>query len=295
MLEHPVFFEAGGEQLFGIVTTTSGSSGSTSVVVLGGGKTASTVTGRNSIFAKIARASAQMGFSAVRFDYHGVGDSTGQAHQSLERPAVRDLIGAAGVLRSTKEDRLVLIGSCFGARTALAGASHLANVDGIIMLSPPIRDYASAERRTEGWSARDYARALVRPRTLLGGSSPVTFRRYVSYLRTGARVGYRRLRSSLSRRRNPTPWVSSSFVESLRSAAASGIRFLFVYGVDDENLQDLEAARAGELGNVLDGFRDSVEVRVIPGRVHGFATIELQERVISIVSDQLMLWRKAGP
>lgn len=290
--EEPIFFDAAGEQLFGIWTAPAGGESRTGVIVLGGGKTASTVTGRNAIFATIARTAAGLGFPALRFDYHGIGDSTGEARQSQDEPPVGDLVGAVAFLRERGPERWLMVGSCYGGRTALSGASRIGDVGGIVMLSPSLRDYASSERKTEGWSVSDYARAIVRPRTLLGGTEPITTRRYLRFLRTGARVAARRARVKLTDRRDPTPWVSGAFLGSLAAAIDAGIPILLLYGDRDENLEDFRAAQAGRLAMLLRGAGAQVEVVVIPGRVHGFATIEVQERVAELVAERLTAWRE---
>lgn len=294
--EEPLFFASGSETLFGIrsapAPTHAGAASATDgLVVLGGGKTPSTVTGRNAIFARLARAGAQQGMHAIRFDYHGVGDSTGSAHQRLDRPAVDDLVGAGAVLRSFGAERLFLVGSCYGGRTALSGAAAVGDVAGILMLSPPLRDFASSERVTKDWSAMDHLKAIVRPRTLIGGTEPITPRRYLRFLATGARVALRRVSDSTRRGGDPTPWVSPAFLEPLAEAIAAAIPITIVYGEEDGDLVDFRDAHAGRLGELLGRAGSRVEVVVLPGRVHGFATLDMQDVVARVMVERLRVWR----
>lgn len=291
-LEVPLFFQAGGNTLFGVLTRPK-AGGDAAVIVLGGGMTPSTSTGRNRIFVTLSRHVASLGYHAFRFDYHGIGESTGESTIRLDRPFVDDLVGAIGTVAERGIERYVLVGSCFGARTALAAGGRLSGIRGAVLLAPPLRDFALSERRTDGWKARDYLEVVFHPRRLVGGDERVTMRRYLRFARSGALVAIRRLRRRLTRTRDEHPWVSGRFLEGVASLVERGIPMLFLYGTDDESYPDFEEARRGRLGEILQRASGSVEIAVVPGQVHGFTQTDTQSVIVSTVGSWIS--RVTGP
>ena len=121
--ETPFYFPVGDETLFGILTEPSGDPSGTVAVLLRGAAQGPSA-GRNQASARMCRRFAEEGMHAVRFDYRGVGDSTGTVERfRLDQPFEDDLKGATGWLRDRGMDRFALVGTCFGARTALACAA----------------------------------------------------------------------------------------------------------------------------------------------------------------------------
>ena len=286
LTEVPVFFPSGEDTLFGVITDPR-TPGDLAVIELGGGYTPSTSIGRNGIFVTLARRAASLGFTVLRFDYHGIGESTGRSTIRLDRPFVVDLLSAAEVIRGRGSKEMVLVGSCFGARTAMAGGGKVDGIAGAVLLAPPLRDYALSERRTEGWSARQYLDALIHPRSLVGKGDALTIRRYLRFLRSGARVVFRRLGRAIRPRRDVPRWMSDAFIRGMEDLVATGIPILLVYGTNDDSLPDFEEARRGKLGTVIDRGGSSVTVQILPGAVHGFNDAAAQSRVIDTVDSWL--------
>jgi pimeloyl-ACP methyl ester carboxylesterase len=277
------FFPADGEELFGVLTAPASSPGRSCVVVLGGGQTASTSTGRNRVFVTLARHLVTRGFHAFRFDYHGIGDSTGASTFRLDRPFVHDLEGAIGFLRTHDIDRFVLVGSCFGARTAMAAGHRVDGVEAVVLLAPPLRDFALSERKTDGWSVRDYLSALLRPQRLVGGSENVSVRRYLRFLRSGGRVVVRRLRRRLLGSDGELAWVSPHFLNGIASLVDRRIPTLILYGTEDESYPDFLQAKAGRLGRLLARAGSRVRTQVVEGQVHGFTQAQAQSTIVETV------------
>ncbi len=290
--EEPLFFRAGRETLFGVFSRPRASIESPAVVILGGGGTTPTATGRNRFFVALCRRLAGLGYHTLRFDYHGLGDSTGSAEFRLDRPFIEDLRGSLNVITERGISSFALVGSCFGARTALTAAPSLAGLRGLVLLAPPIRDYGLSEPRTVGWRWRDYAIAAVQPRRLLGSGEKMTPRRYVRFARSGVRFVLRRLRQRL-RGTHETSWVSRRFLEPLSSVAATGIPILLLYGTEDEEYRDLEAARVGPLGTILTSW-PNVEVKTLEGQVHGFTRVDSQGPTMDVIVDQIVRNVPAG-
>lgn len=89
-------------------------------------------------FAQLAGTLAQAGFPALRFDYHGMGDSAGGCGEADRVEAWLDSIAAA--VREAKAlagvSRVALVGVRLGATLAACAASRLGGVDSLVMWAP---------------------------------------------------------------------------------------------------------------------------------------------------------------
>jgi pimeloyl-ACP methyl ester carboxylesterase len=283
--EGPFFFPAGGEKLFGVVTRPEGDEHSgPAVIVLGGGGTTPTATGRNRFYVTLCRRLARLGHVALRFDYHGLGDSTGSSEFRLDRPFIDDVEGAVSSLADSGVDRYVLVGMCFGARTALSAAPGLPDVAGLVLLAPPVRDFALSEPKTAGWRIRDYAIAAFRPSSLLGTGERLTLRRYLRFAASGIRIVVRRAKDLVPGGGAGPSWVSRRFLGPLTTVTERGIPVLLLYGTDDEEYRDFRSALDAGLGTILEGM-PTVEVATLDGQVHGFTRVASQEPTMDAVID----------
>ena len=156
-----------GNALFGVLTTPTGPANGLTLVMLQGGAWIPSM-GRNAVSTRIAREQAARGFRAFRFDYHGVGESVGDPPTfRMDNLFVDDLRAAVDWLRTQGCSDFVLMGTCFGARTALAGAPSIPGVRGCALYPPPIRDFAPGQ----GWVTRPtswYLSRALRLRVLKG-------------------------------------------------------------------------------------------------------------------------------
>ena len=91
--ETPVFIHAGEETLSGILGFPARDSSGLGVIVLAGGWRG-TSAGRNRVMVRLCRRLMASGFHTLRFDYAGVGESTGTQKLTLADPSVEDLLGA---------------------------------------------------------------------------------------------------------------------------------------------------------------------------------------------------------
>lgn len=131
--EFPVYVPAGDHRLSGVVCAPA-SGGDLGAVLLAGSDSGR--THRNRMWVRAARGLAERGVPSLRVDYRGAGDSTGTARFDSEEPYAEDVVAAAGFLeRATGVSRLVLVGSCFGGRSALAAAAALPEAVGVVAFS----------------------------------------------------------------------------------------------------------------------------------------------------------------
>ena len=288
--ESVAFFPAGDEQLLGILTRPTVAPLGIGFVILAGGATPISPN-RNRLSVRLCRTLAGMGYHAVRFDYHGAGESTGSVGVvSLAEPHVDDLKGVIAWLETEGVRRVVLAGSCLGSRTALAHAPDVEGLEGLILMSLPLQDMTQGDRAAmkaaREWSLARYLRKALRPSTLRGLLDP---RKRVIY----RRFARTRVQAVGSRRRSANAgYAGPSVLRPLASLARRRVPVLFLYGDRDGFYDEFVADRADqELGRVLDAAGDAFEVREIAGQVHGFTTLAVQEAVV----DEVCRWLEPDP
>lgn len=139
--ERPLVFDCGGEPLVGIVHRCAGGAArDVGVVVVVGGPQYR--VGSHRQFVLMARALAAAGFSVLRFDYRGMGDSGGKIRtfESVDtdiRAAVDALLAASPNLRG-----VVLWGLCDAASAVLMYCSEDPRVLGVALANPWVRTQA---------------------------------------------------------------------------------------------------------------------------------------------------------
>jgi len=192
--ERPFFFECAGDQLLGIVSLPEDAALPTVgvLIVVGGPQYRA---GSHRLFVKLARHAAEQGVAAMRFDYRGMGDATGDM-RSFE--SVNDDLGAA--MRAFQEQvpslqRIVLWGLCDGASAACMYAPHDARVAGLILLNPWVHtlEGAAQTKLRHYYLQRVFSAALWRK--LMSGQVP-SLRPFLTQISTLLRMRLQRLLGS---------------------------------------------------------------------------------------------------
>lgn len=137
--EFPVVFSSDGENLVGIVHP--GNNSENGVLIAVGGPQYR--VGSHRQFLLLARYLAGYGTSVMRFDFAGMGDSTGH-HVGFENtfPQIRD---AASVFEASCSNvrRLVVWGLCDAASTIAMHAHEDTRVTGMVLVNPWVRSETS--------------------------------------------------------------------------------------------------------------------------------------------------------
>ena len=134
-VEVPAVFDCAGQTLLGIVHPAEHASSTGVVIVVGGPQYR---VGSHRQFVCTARSLASAGYSVLRFDYRGMGDSEGEQRtfDSVAddiRSAVDYLAAAQGV------KQIVLVGLCDAASACWIYCSSDPRVRGLILLNPWVR------------------------------------------------------------------------------------------------------------------------------------------------------------
>jgi exosortase A-associated hydrolase 1 len=143
--EQPLTFACQGEQLVGILSPAAAPATRGVLVVVGGPQYRA---GSHRQFTLLARQLAAHGIPTLRFDYRGMGDSSGAArHFEMVDEDLRAAIDAfQAAVPGLRE--VVLWGLCDGAAAALYYAHRDARVVGLVLLNPWARSAAGLARAT---------------------------------------------------------------------------------------------------------------------------------------------------
>jgi pimeloyl-ACP methyl ester carboxylesterase len=285
--ERAAFVPVGDDAVLAVLTRPPGAPRGVAVVILPGGWTG-TGTGRNRLLVRMGRQLAADGFHAVRFDYRGVGDSTGAdvVRWSLEELFVDDLEAVLQWTYREAAERCITGGVCFGARTALAAAARDPRVHGLVLISVPARVDIDTGlgHLANRFTTLEMARRGLRPsalRNLL----------HHDVRRTYLRAGKAKVRALAARRLEPDgngSGLDPNLVPELEAVLARGAPVLMMFGTEDAEYQVFQHQRRGRLGEVLEQAGDLVEVRVLPGQLHAFSRLEVQETVLEALRDWVL-------
>jgi uncharacterized protein len=143
--EEAVGFPCEGEQLLGILARPERPSKLGVVIVVGGPQTR---VGSHRQFALLSRALATAGYATFRFDYRGMGDSTGE-QRSFEMVSLDIRAAIDGFQAACPEvSRIALWGLCDAASAALlyCGDKYDSRIAGLCLLNPWVRSETTLAR-----------------------------------------------------------------------------------------------------------------------------------------------------
>jgi pimeloyl-ACP methyl ester carboxylesterase len=164
--EIPVTFLNGKEKLFGILHYPLNAELNEIPMIIFLHGSAGYRIGPHQLFVRMARFLARQGYACLRFDFRGKGYSEGVRENTSYRSMLSDLDTVIQSVNNIyKPTRIILVGICSGARTAL---SYIKNgkqtVHSLIELSSPLlwqtNEMSTATSRTKGMIT-DYTRKAM--------------------------------------------------------------------------------------------------------------------------------------
>jgi pimeloyl-ACP methyl ester carboxylesterase len=272
-LEKPVVFQSE-ERLVGVVDEPAGEPKGMGVVFLHGW--AGYRGGPHRMFVETARRLSAAGYHALRFDFRGRGDSTGEVGATDLDGMIEDARAARRYLMEQEGvGSAYWLGICSGGNVALGAASLDKDVDGLILWSTPL--FAPYKQRSQevarrGIFLKDYLKKLFRRETyakLIRGRVRFDLIARILLGRHRALKGARDPKDSLR-----------DIMQELRGWQG---RALFIYGSRDD-----EAIGAPEFyeqfcreENIPAAFH------TIEGANHSYYSVASQDEVIGLTLDWL--------
>lgn len=275
--EHAIVFSCAGEHLLGIVASPEEPGKTGALIVVGGPQYRA---GSHRQFLLLSRTLAAAGYPAMRFDYRGMGDSTGELRNFEAVDA--DIAAAvdAFVAAYPGLERIVLWGLCDAASAALlyCDAARDPRIGGLVLLNPWVRSEATLAR---AHIKHYYAQRLLQPefwRKLLGGQ-----------LGLGRAVGglLNSLRQSRQVGSQAAGQAQLSFQERmLRGLSAFPGAVLLILSGDDYTAKEfIETTKASSAWQaVLSGGK--VVTREVAGADHTFSSAEWRR----VVEETTLTW-----
>ena len=144
-VERALTFECGGETLVGILAEPASPAEVGALIIVGGPQYRA---GSHRQFVLLSRQLAAGGVAAMRFDYRGMGDSTGSPASFND--VVEDIAAAIDKMRASHPSlkQIVLCGLCDAASASLIywQATRDTRVAGMVLLNPWVRSEGSIGR-----------------------------------------------------------------------------------------------------------------------------------------------------
>ena len=287
------------QSLFGILCEPAEGRSETAVLMLNVG--GNYHIGPHRMYVKAARALAMAGYSSLRFDLAGIGDSRMPAGSSVDsmyfRDAMPDVRAAIDFLAQKGYRRFCLLGVCSGAYVAFQTALLDARVSGQILMNPRLLEWEAAPR--DGWQASMrrhyksigyYRRALLRSnlyQRLLRGEVDVKGVAHRMGMLLTARLS--RAMTALLRRTGTDVGV----LPSLRSLGARGCNTLMIMSEQDDAMDYVEF-HLGKRGSRLKAD-PNFRLVMMEHSDHTFSTHASQRMVIDIVRDHLDQQQQPAP
>jgi pimeloyl-ACP methyl ester carboxylesterase len=279
--EEPVFFDAGGEDLFGILTRPEGEGNGVVVLTLFGAGPFPTL-GKNQVRIRLARELAELGYHVFRLDYRGIGESGGEPREAtLTDLWIEDALGAIRWLQANGFDRIIVVGVCFGARTALAVLDELPGLEAMIMIAPPVGETNHRETIVaHPWSW--YLRRAMSPSAvrLMLSSHPTARRRRSTLM---AKVKRSAGRANRAGGEPKQAHASPQFLQPMGELLDRGVPTLILYGRGDDFFLNFERSMEGRLGRMIQEAGDTVAVRIVDESISGLASVATQELLLGEV------------
>ena len=216
----------------------------------------------NRLSVKGARWLAARGFSCLRFDYHGFGESEG-ASQPLngDKPFTEDAVAAIRFMRKEfGQQRFALSGFCFDGRTALSAIEEEGDVVEAIVCISPETTGAPGEQLSYLFTFDNALLFLRRSASYKKQAILYALRRAVNLIRVAGQV---RSRQVLAERR-----LSDRFKRTFHALVHSKARCFFLQGRDDPEYHAFQLVERTLLAKLNPEQRSRITVEVWPGKIH---------------------------
>ena len=269
--EKPFIFENRQQKLYGILHQPEGLQKQTAVIFLHGWGTYR--IGPHRLFVEAAREFAAAGFTCLRFDFRGRGESEGDVAGTTLLGMIDDAKQAVKEMQKQQGiSQIVLLGLCSGGEVAVGAAASDQNVNGLVLLSTPLlgrQAKTEDDVRKTANSARSYWQKLFLP-----GTWAKVFSFRVNY-----RVIFKVLFGHLQHKNNGKPMKEAGLLEKFKGYKGA---CLFIYGG-----MDPEASSSEKAYREVTAKNGKTNFSTIPEANHNFYSVAWKQELIKQVSEWL--------
>jgi dienelactone hydrolase len=268
----------------------------TGIIIANAGSVHNVGPGR--LYVELARAWAALGFSVLRVDVGGVGDSDTRDDRADNHPypdhAVRDLASAARwMVDRGGVRRVVIAGLCSGAHASFHAGLEVHGIAGIVVVNPIVFYWnptcaLDVSAWTNYYESRRYSRSVREV------GAWVRLMRGEVNVRYASAVGYRRIReviggtaAGLWRRFGWHAAEDEDVPTDLERISARGVDVLLVFSEGDPGLDFVQRRHAHEM-RALERRRANFAMRVVPGADHTFTRLEARARLAQLLTTHLV-------
>lgn len=243
--------------------------------------------GPNRLYVKMARAWAEQGYSALRFDLAGIGDSSSSVGYTRARlyskESTFDVRAAIDCLSQRGCKRFIVMGLCSGAYVAFQTALTEPRVSGQILMNPRRLEWKEGETLQSAMqvsykSTHFYKKALMDFRTysrILRGQ--VDLRGIASRMNMLFTARIKRTVRNIFRIAPDEDDVLSN----VKLLCSKGTDTLMIIGAEDDGRDYIEF-HLGELGKKV-GIDPCFKMAIVEGSDHTFSNVDSQDTVTSLV------------
>jgi len=253
--------------------------------------------GPGRLYVRLARELARAGFTSLRFDYSGIGDSTVRTDDlPPEKSVVAETRAAMDLLaRMRGIERFVPIGICSGASISYLTAKEDERVAGAVL----INGQGHLHGMDAALGAHLRARTLTRHFWRIATTSSFRKKNWVKAVRgqldpmriIKTMIGLP-VRMLFSKRQQAAPVELPDAAADLRAVGERGVRLFHLYSEGDDGLDYFHVILPEDVRGVVSTPPSSHEV--IRGANHVFTLLWSQDRLVEAVCDWAQAFAAPG-
>jgi pimeloyl-ACP methyl ester carboxylesterase len=242
--------------------------------------------GPNRLYVNLARRLARSGFTVLRFDHSGVGDSQPREdHLPFGESSVAEAVDAMNFLAADRQcDKFALVGLCSGTLTAFRTAYVDARVTSLVLLTALLLDPSTVP---EEIIAEALDRRVARSYLVEKIGSMHAWRKVLS---GGADIAaiWRVLQRRIAKRISPPSIApgTEELIAQMRDLLQRGVAVRFVFADPATVLEGFRMTIAPALRDLRE--RGRIDVRLIKRADHTFTRLRHQAEVIELTSEWLL-------